>query len=52
MSSLLIMSCSKTKKHLDNVPAIELYDGQAYRIIRKMTSGRLSIAFITPHINV
>ena len=34
MTALIIISCSKTKKRLDNVPAIELYDGQAYRVIR------------------
>ena len=33
MTDLLIIRCSRTKKHLENVPAIELYDGQAYRVI-------------------
>ena len=47
MSSLLIMSCSKTKKHLDNVPAIELYDGQAYRVIRKNSAENLEILIIS-----
>ena len=47
MSSLLIMSCSKTKKHLENVPAIELYDGQAYRVIRKRSPENLEILIIS-----
>ena len=47
MSSLLIMSCSKTKKHLENVPAIELYDGQAYRVMRKRSPENLEILIIS-----
>lgn len=47
MSSLLIMSCSKTKKHLENVPAIALYDGQAYRVIRKRSTKNLEILIIS-----
>ena len=47
MSSLLIMSCSKTKKHLINVPAIELYDGQAYRVIKKNSAENLEIVIIS-----
>ena len=47
MSSLLIMSCSKTKKHLNNVPAMELYDGQAYRVIRKNSAENLEILIIS-----
>ena len=47
MSSLLIMSCSKTKKHLDNVPAMQLYDGQAYRVIRKNSAENLEILIIS-----
>ena len=47
MSSLLIMSCSKTKKHLDNVPALELYDGQAYRVIKKNSAENLEIVIIS-----
>ncbi len=47
MSSLLIMSCSKTKKHLDNVPAMELYDGQAYRVIKKNSAENLEIVIIS-----
>ena len=47
MSSLLIMSCSKTKKHLNNVPALELYDGQAYRVIKKNSAENLEIVIIS-----
>ena len=47
MSSLLIMSCSKTKKHLDNVPAMQLYDGQAYRVLKKRTPQNLEIVIIS-----
>ena len=47
MSSLLIMSCSKTKKPLENAPAIELYDGQAYRVIRKRSPENLEILIIS-----
>ena len=47
MSSLLIMSCSKTKKPLENVPAIELYDGQAYRVFRKRSPENLEILIIS-----
>ena len=47
MSSLLIMSCSKTKKRLENVSAIDLYDGQAYRVIRKRSTKNLEILIIS-----
>ena len=47
MSSLLIMSCSKTKKHLDNVPAMQLYDGQAYRVIKKSLPDNIEILIIS-----
>jgi hypothetical protein len=32
---LLILSCSKTKKNINGAPAIELYDGMYYRVLRK-----------------
>ena len=32
---LLILSCSKTKKNIDRAPAIELYDGMYYKVLRK-----------------
>jgi hypothetical protein len=47
MSSLLILSCSKTKKHLNNVPAIELYDGQAYRVLKKRATQNLETVIIS-----
>jgi len=35
-SALLILSCSKRKKHTtEPLPAIELYDGPAFRVVRK-----------------
>lgn len=44
MASLLIQSCSATKKLVDTaVPAIDLYDGYFFRIIKKaMREGRFS----------
>jgi hypothetical protein len=37
---LLIIACSARKKHVDRaIPAIELYDGPAYRMLRKRLSG-------------
>ena len=47
MTALLIVSCSRTKKHLDNVPAMDLYDGQAYRVIRKHSIKDLEILIIS-----
>ena len=47
MSDLIIMSCSKTKKHLENIAAMELYDGQAYRIIRKISPENLDILILS-----
>ena len=47
MSSLIIMSCSKTKKPLEHVRAIDLYDGQAFRIIKKHSPGDLEILIIS-----
>lgn len=47
MSDLIVMSCSKTKKHLENVPAMDLYDGQAYRVIRKRSPENLEILIIS-----
>ena len=47
MSSLIIMSCSKTKKPLEQVRAIDLYDGQAFRIIKKHSPGDLEILIIS-----
>ena len=47
MTNLLIVSCSKTKKHLDSVPAIDLYDGQAYRVMRKNSPKHLEVLIIS-----
>ena len=47
MTNLLIISCSKTKKHLSNVPAMELYGGQAYRVLKKRTTQNLEIVIIS-----
>ena len=47
MTALIIISCSKTKKRLDNVPAMELYDGQAYRVIRKSSPEDIEILIIS-----
>ena len=47
MSSLLMMSCSKTKKRLENVSAIDLYDGQAYRVIKKSLPDNIEILIIS-----
>ena len=38
MNNLLIISCSKTKHYLNDVAAIDLYDGQTYRVIKKRSS--------------
>lgn len=32
---LLVISCSKNKRKLENRPALEVYDGPYYRILRK-----------------
>lgn len=47
MKSLLIMSCSKTKKNIDMAPAIEMYDGQAYRTLKKNSTGNVRILIIS-----
>ncbi len=47
MKNLLIISCSKTKNHLNDVPAIDLYDGQAYRVIKKRTPKDIEILIIS-----
>ena len=47
MKDLIIMSCSKTKKNIDIAPAIEMYDGQAYRTLKKNLSGNVRILIIS-----
>ncbi|ADC69067.1 conserved hypothetical protein [Methanocaldococcus sp. FS406-22] len=44
---LLITSCSKAKKKLDNVPAIELYDGPAFKIIRKYKPPNVDVLILS-----
>lgn len=44
---LLIISCSKTKKDLQNTPAIELYDGPVYRMLRNRSKRPLDIKIIS-----
>jgi len=44
---LLILPCSKQKKQLDNVAAIDLYDGPFYRITRKHGSKNIDILIIS-----
>ena len=47
MKSLLIMSCSKMKKNIDMAPAIEMYDGQAYRVLRKNFPKNVTVRIIS-----
>ena len=47
MKDLIIMSCSKTKKNIDIAPAIEMYDGQAYRTLKKNSPGNVRILIIS-----
>ena len=47
MRSLLIMSCSKTKKNIDMAPALEMYDGQAYRTLKNNSPGNVRILIIS-----
>ena len=47
MTDLLITSCSKRKKALDNSPAIEVYDGPVYRILRKRKPEDLIIKILS-----
>jgi len=44
---LLIMSCSKRKKLMEKEPAIEVYDGPYYRMLRKASLGYLDIKIIS-----
>lgn len=44
---LLIMSCSKRKKLMENEPAIEVYDGPYYRMLRKASLKYLEIKIIS-----
>ena len=44
---LLIVSCSKTKRKLKNAPAMEVYDGPVYKILRKNLKQNLDILIIS-----
>jgi len=44
---LLILSCSKIKKKSSNIPAIDLYDGPFYRVIRKNKPKNLDIMILS-----
>jgi len=44
---LVILPCSKLKNKLDNVPAIDLYNGQFYKLIRKFVIPNLDIIIIS-----
>ena len=47
MRRLLIVSCSKTKRKLENAPAMEVYDGPVYKILRKNLKQNLDILIIS-----
>ena len=44
---LLIVSCSKTKQKLENAPALEVYNGPVYKILRKNLMPNLDILIIS-----
>jgi len=44
---LLVISCSKTKKRIYNSPAIEVYDGPYYRVLRKSNNQNVDILIIS-----
>ena len=44
---LLIIPCSKTKKKLTNISAIELYDGPFFRMLRKYNSQKFDIMVLS-----
>ena len=47
MRRLLIVSCSKTKRKLKNAPAMEVYDGPVYKILRKNLKQNIDILIIS-----
>lgn len=47
MTDLLIITCSKRKKDLVDAPAIEVYDGPVYRMLRKREPKDLQVAIIS-----
>ena len=44
---LLIVSCSKIKKNLQQGPAIEIYDGPYYRLLRKSDLSNTDVKIIS-----
>ena len=44
---LLIVSCSKRKKNLQQGPAIEIYDGPYYKILRKSDLSNIDVKIIS-----
>ncbi len=44
---LLILSCSKRKKQISKAPALELYDGPFYRLLRKNMSSNLDVLILS-----
>ena len=44
---LLILACSKIKKKLQERPAIEVYDGPFYRILRKSDLSNVDVRIIS-----
>lgn len=47
MKDLLIISCSKTKRPLQDVPAMDLYDGSVYKVIKKAKPEDLDILIVS-----
>ena len=44
---LLLISCSATKKNLINKPALQVYDGPSYKILRKYNPPNLDILILS-----
>ena len=44
---LLIVSCSKIKKNLKQGPAVNIYDGPYYRILRKSNLSNIDVKIIS-----
>ena len=44
---LLLISCSASKRNLRNRPAIEVYDGPSYRMLRKYTRSDMDILILS-----
>ena len=44
---LLVISCSKAKRKLFNKPALEIYDGPYYKILRKSNLSKIDVMIIS-----